>query len=152
MITGGQLVNATAINHGHFLTALQSIKYPNSPYISTNLYYDQFETLFAEKKMVYRNLTEMIGEAVTRIFDNKSYVSSQGATFANIMQWATLSDGYYYPNISYKGIAAAAGAASHFVLMVSLAFITSNMTVKTLANASTRRKLALASSILNPSS
>ncbi|KAJ3321062.1 hypothetical protein HDV06_004620 [Boothiomyces sp. JEL0866] len=57
------------------------------------------------------NLANYYHPIVDLIFNSTTYYSSQGASFCNLLQWATLPDGYYHDSIMWKGIAAALGTA-----------------------------------------
>ncbi|KAJ3029024.1 UNVERIFIED_CONTAM: hypothetical protein HDU68_000320 [Siphonaria sp. JEL0065] len=65
----------------------------------------------------YENITSWVIEATEAVFGNASYGTSQGALFCNIFQWATLPDGYYHTEISWKGVAAAMAIVAHYILM-----------------------------------
>ncbi|KAI9350320.1 hypothetical protein BDR26DRAFT_852193 [Obelidium mucronatum] len=65
----------------------------------------------------YQNITQWVIEATNAVFANASYGTSQGALFCNIFQWATLPDGYYHTDVSWKGMAAAISIIAHYVLM-----------------------------------
>ncbi|ORY49545.1 hypothetical protein BCR33DRAFT_713850 [Rhizoclosmatium globosum] len=65
----------------------------------------------------YENITSWVIEATTAVFGNASYGTSQGALFCNLFQWATLPDGYYHTEITWKGMAAAMSIVAHYVLM-----------------------------------
>lgn len=108
MVTGGQ-VREISTASGE-LVAKQGT--------SNQLYFDQFDTLIPlDDQMEWSNVTSWISTSVKSVFNGTEYRSSQGATFANIMQWATLPDGIYHTNITWKGVAAAVSMCSHYVLM-----------------------------------
>ncbi|ORY49544.1 hypothetical protein BCR33DRAFT_713849 [Rhizoclosmatium globosum] len=65
----------------------------------------------------YENITSWVIEATTAVFGNASYGTSQGALFCNLFQWATLPDGYYHTDVTWKGMAAAMSIVAHYVLM-----------------------------------
>ena len=44
------------------------------------------------------------------------FLSSQGAPFCNLLSWATLPDGFYYTDLTWKGLATAIGVVSHYML------------------------------------
>ncbi|KAJ3321060.1 hypothetical protein HDV06_004618 [Boothiomyces sp. JEL0866] len=59
------------------------------------------------------NLASFYFPLVNQVFNSTVYYSSQGATFCNLLQWATLPDGYYHDSIMWKGIASALGTAGN---------------------------------------
>lgn len=123
MVTGGQIVNITTTHRVEqtTVTALQSIRYPELKG-SDEMYYGEFETAFGPDIEIYSNLTDQIASALELVFDNKTYYSSQGATFCNMLSWGTLPDGFYHPEIMFKGVTAAVATVAHFVFMVCVIF------------------------------
>ncbi|KAJ3400645.1 hypothetical protein HDV05_000986, partial [Chytridiales sp. JEL 0842] len=81
MATGGQVESVQVGN----LLLTQRME-PHS-------YYGSVAKELKPTSLVFSNLTSWIGEAVNLIYNNTSYESSQGATSANIHQWASESDG-----------------------------------------------------------
>ena len=56
--------------------------------------------------------------ASLNVYDGSNvYLSSQGATFSNIMSWATDPEGKYEPNYTERGITSAAAAIAHYIMM-----------------------------------
>ncbi|KAJ1557308.1 hypothetical protein HK405_000295, partial [Cladochytrium tenue] len=58
----------------------------------------------------------LIAEATITSLQNGSYYPSQGATFCNLLSWATYPDGYYHSSAMNRGILVAVGTAAHFSL------------------------------------
>lgn len=116
------MLNITVTNGDKRRTALQHVSFEEVPgvesIISSYQYYDQYEHLFGTNIENFANITSWIGKMTEAVFDNHTYYSSQGASFANIMQWATLADGLYHPDMTYRGVTAAISAIAHYVLMV----------------------------------
>lgn len=108
MVTGGQIQSITAGN----LTAYQSMAK------SHRLYYDDFETGIERKDRVqWSNMTQWIAGGFENVFDGYIYHPSQGSAFVNLMQWATLPDGLYHPENTWKGVSAAIAAIAHYVTL-----------------------------------
>ncbi|KAJ3311251.1 hypothetical protein HDV04_004160 [Boothiomyces sp. JEL0838] len=63
------------------------------------------------------NLASFYFPLVNLMLNSTIYYSSQGANFCNILQWATLPDGYYHDNIMWKGISAALASAAHYLVL-----------------------------------
>ncbi|KAJ3311252.1 hypothetical protein HDV04_004161 [Boothiomyces sp. JEL0838] len=63
------------------------------------------------------NLANYYHPIIDMIFNSTTYYSSQGANFCNILQWATLPDGFYHDSIMWKGVAAALGTAAHYLVL-----------------------------------
>lgn len=119
MVVVNKLMEISVTNDGETLIASNSQENGAvSP--SSELFMAEFETLMDKDIYIYKNLTNTIGLLLDNVLGNRTYSSTQGATFANIFQWATLPDGLYHPDITYKGIAGAVAMVSHFVLMVFL--------------------------------
>jgi hypothetical protein len=45
------------------------------------------------------------------------FTCSQIGTFSNMLSWATLPDGYYYPNLTARGLSGAFGAITHQIFL-----------------------------------
>ncbi|KAJ3272795.1 hypothetical protein HDV01_005223 [Terramyces sp. JEL0728] len=63
------------------------------------------------------NLASYFHPLIDLIFNSTTFYSSQGASFCNLLQWATLPDGLYHDSIMWKGIAAAMGSAAHYLVL-----------------------------------
>ena len=48
---------------------------------------------------------------------NNWYKSTTNGDFSNMMSWATMPDGLYYPNLTSRGLAAALGAVTHQIFL-----------------------------------
>jgi hypothetical protein len=64
-------------------------------------YYGEVAQALKDTNMQYANVTAWISEVIDIVFANSSYGSSQGATFANILQWSTLPDGLYHTELTH---------------------------------------------------
>lgn len=108
MVTGGQITSLTA--QSGVLAATQGE--------SASQYFDQYESRIPmSDKSSWKNITRAMSIGFETVFNGTEYNSTQGASFCNLMQWATLPDGLYYTNITWKGVAAAIGSISHYVAM-----------------------------------
>ena len=117
MVAINKIMEISVTNDGETLIAANSQENKAiSP--SSELFMAEFETLMGNDINIYENLTNTMGQLLDNVLGNRTYGSTQGATFANIFQWATLPDGLYHPEITYKGVAGAVAMVSHFVLMV----------------------------------
>ncbi|KAJ3416253.1 hypothetical protein HDV05_002543 [Chytridiales sp. JEL 0842] len=105
MATGGQI---ESLQVGHLLLK-QRMPQP--------AFYGSVAKELKPTSRVFSNLTSWIGEAVGLIYNDTSYVSSQGASFANIHQWATEPDGLYHTSYTARGFMASLGCIAHYVQM-----------------------------------
>ncbi|KAJ3416254.1 hypothetical protein HDV05_002544 [Chytridiales sp. JEL 0842] len=105
MATGGQIESLQVGN----LVLHQRMEQPS--------YYGNVAKELKPTSHVFSNLTSWIAEAVELIYNDTSYVSSQGASFANIHQWATEPDGLYHTEYTARGFMAALACIAHYVQM-----------------------------------
>ena len=118
MIVLGRISNITVVDtEGISKTALYGNKYPNER-ASNQMFFGEFENVFLNSETAenYENVTRWIQSAFNQVM-NGEYYSSQGALFSNIQSWATLPEGIYLIENTWKGVAAALSASAHFVLM-----------------------------------
>ncbi|KAI8611197.1 hypothetical protein BC830DRAFT_1084225 [Chytriomyces sp. MP71] len=83
----------------------------SSPY-----YFGAVQDLFGVNSE-YENITSWIIEGTQQVFNGTSYGTSQGATFANLFQWATEPDGLYHTEYTWRGMAAAVAILAHYILL-----------------------------------
>lgn len=67
--------------------------------------------------LTFANMTTWIANGIESVFDGTEYVSTQGATFCNLLSWGTMPDGLYYPNITFQAVSSVVAAVSHFMSM-----------------------------------
>ncbi|KAI8615950.1 hypothetical protein BC830DRAFT_242766 [Chytriomyces sp. MP71] len=85
-------------------------------YQTSDVYFGRIQDAFGVNDK-YENITQWVIEATQLVFSNQSYGTSQGALFANLFQWATLPDGFYHTNRTWKGVTAAVALTAHYILL-----------------------------------
>ncbi|KAJ3236456.1 anaphase-promoting complex subunit Hcn1 [Chytriomyces hyalinus] len=99
---------------------LQSVVIGGMPEIergkSADIYFGKIQDAFS-KDDKHEQITRWVVEATGLVLNGTSYGASQGALFANLFQWATLPDGYYHTEITWKGMAAVMAMIAHYVLL-----------------------------------
>jgi hypothetical protein len=88
-----------------------------TPRMPEKMYFGTISRELESTNLIYSNVTSWIAEAIGAVFRNGSYLSSQGSTFANILQWATEPDGQYHVEYTARGFMASIGSIAHYVLM-----------------------------------
>ncbi|KAJ3242840.1 hypothetical protein HDU78_001099 [Chytriomyces hyalinus] len=83
---------------------------------SAEIYFGRIQDAFS-KDDKHEEITQWVIEATNLVLNDTSYGASQGALFANLFQWATLPDGYYHTEITWKGMAAVMAMIAHHVLL-----------------------------------
>lgn len=65
--------------------------------------------------------SELLVQALVRGVNNSMngvwYLPSQGGTFSNVMSWATKPDGYYYAELTERGLSGALGTIAHQIYL-----------------------------------
>ncbi|KAJ3321061.1 hypothetical protein HDV06_004619 [Boothiomyces sp. JEL0866] len=63
------------------------------------------------------NLADNFLSIIDQLFNDTSFHSSQGAKFCNLLQWATLPDGFYHDSLMWKGVSTALASGAHYLLL-----------------------------------
>jgi hypothetical protein len=118
MVTSGSFESIDFIDHhivhgesGH-LGASQIIKFLQHDEAIYGNYYD-----FTSNTSEGHLLISSIYKSLSILLNNTWYLPSKAVKFSNMMQWATLHDGYYYANMTSKGLASALAASTYELLM-----------------------------------
>ena len=106
MVTGGQIVELTIFN-----TTLMR-------HYSSDITFDALMSSGSSNAdNLCNNLLQWMAGGLNQLSQWGNFTSTQGSTFANIMQWATLPDGNYHTSLTWRGVSAMAGAVAHYILM-----------------------------------
>ncbi|KAI8821955.1 hypothetical protein BJ741DRAFT_636227 [Chytriomyces cf. hyalinus JEL632] len=95
---------------------------------STNdMYFGNVHDAFGKHTGKLDNLTRWVLEGVKHVLDNRTFAassvsltafkSSKRTIYSDLLQWATLQDGRYHTNHTWKGLAAIVATTAQFVLL-----------------------------------
>ncbi|KAJ3244532.1 hypothetical protein HDU78_010839 [Chytriomyces hyalinus] len=97
------------------------------PESTNDMYFGNVHDAFGTYTGKLDNLTHWVLEGVKQVLDNRNYTASsvslsafktsKRTLYTDLLQWATLQDGKYHTNNTWKGLAAIVATTAQFVLL-----------------------------------
>ncbi|KAJ3233579.1 hypothetical protein HDU81_002135 [Chytriomyces hyalinus] len=97
------------------------------PESTNDKYFGNVHDAFGKHNVKLDNLTHWVLQGVKEVLGNRTYAASsvsltgdnsaKRTLYADLLQWATLQDGQYHTNHTWKGLAAIVAATAKFVLL-----------------------------------